>query len=90
MMGSRIYQRDGIWISFSAKKALQDGAPIVVVKRKLDPAWSFDQLVSFILEGITEGKSDAPSHVDKELAVLGKLPAPLLRVGFDCCDGSDD
>lgn len=90
VVGSRIYQRDGIWISFSAKKALQDGSPIVVVKKKIDPAWSFDELVKFISDGIESGKSDAPSHVDKELSLFLKLPGPLLRIGVSLLRWLDD
>jgi hypothetical protein len=43
--GGRIFQRRGIWISFSAKKRKTEDAPIVVVKRKIDPSWTFEELV---------------------------------------------
>lgn len=76
--GGRIWQRRGIWISFSAKKAKHDDAPIVVVKRRVDPAWSFEELVRHIEAGITDGRSDAPSSTDKELKLLFLLPTFLL------------
>jgi hypothetical protein len=81
VMGSRIWQRDGIWLSFSAKKKKEDGAPIVVVKRRFEPGNSFAQLVDFVYGGLEEGRSDKVSHVDKELSIFLKLPAPLLRWG---------
>ena len=40
VMGSRIWQRDGIYISFAAKKKLEDGAPLAVLKRRFDPSLS--------------------------------------------------
>ena len=43
--GGRIFQRRGFWISFSAKKRKAEDAPIVLVKREIDPSWSFEELV---------------------------------------------
>ncbi|MFL5321646.1 MAG: 2-oxo acid dehydrogenase subunit E2, partial [Myxococcaceae bacterium] len=65
--GGHTYQRDGIWISYSAKKALSDDAPIVVLKRKFDPSLSFEELVDFVYGDLKVGRSDVKSHVDKEL-----------------------
>lgn len=79
--GSELYDRDGIWISYSAKKALRDDAPLVVLKRKFDPALTFEQVVDFIYQDLDEGRSDKKSHVDKELGLFLALPAPLLRLG---------
>ena len=81
VMGSRIWQRDGIWLSFAAKKKLEDGAPLAVLKRKFDPAHSFDQLVDHIYGDVKEGRSDKKSHVDKELSIFLRMPGPLLRIG---------
>jgi hypothetical protein len=81
VVGSRIYQRDGIWISYSAKKALRDDAPIVVLKRQFDPTMSFEQVVDFIYRDLDDGRSEKKSHVDKELGIFLSLPAPLLRFG---------
>lgn len=79
--GGRVYQRDGIWLSFSAKKALSDDAPIVTLKRLFDPSLDFEQLVSFVYGDVSEGRSDKKSHVDKELSFFLALPGALLRVG---------
>ena len=81
VMGNRIWQRDGFWLSFSAKKRLEDGSPIVVVKRRFDLDASFEQTVRHIYGDLAEGRSDKESHVDKELGLFLKLPALLLRVG---------
>ncbi|MHB8873397.1 MAG: hypothetical protein ACYC8T_06890 [Myxococcaceae bacterium] len=81
VMGSRIYQRDGIWLSFSAKKSLSDDAPIVTIKRRFDPAQSFEELVEFVYGDLGKGRSDEKSHVDKEISWFLKLPSPVLRLG---------
>lgn len=78
--GGRLWQRDGIWISFSAKKRLDDEGTMFVVKRRFDPAASFAETVAFMYGDIVEGRSDVPSHTDKELGLLLKLPGPGLRL----------
>ena len=76
--GRRIWQRRGIWVSFSAKKAKTDESPIVVVKREIDPAASFEDLVRALEASFVEGKSDRPSTTDRELSVFLSLPVFLL------------
>jgi len=76
--GGRIFQRRGIWISFSAKKRKTEDAPIVLVKREIDPSWSFKELVRQIEGGISEGRSDKPSTTDTELSLMFKLPTLLV------------
>jgi len=76
--GGRIFQRRGIWISFSAKKRKTEDAPIVLVKREIDPSWSFEELVRQIQGGISEGRSDKPSTTDTELSLMFKLPTFLI------------
>lgn len=77
--GSRIWARRGIWASFSAKKAKTDDAPIVVVKRRIDPAWSFVELVDQIENNVRESKSEKRSSTDKELALAFLLPTFLVK-----------
>ncbi len=76
--GGRIFQRRGIWISFSAKKRKTDDAHVVVIKRMIDPLWTLIELVGQIESGINEGRSDKPSASDKEMGLLFKLPAFLI------------
>ena len=33
----RVWQRDGVWITFSAKRKLIDGAPMITIKRRFHP-----------------------------------------------------
>ncbi|MBK7860363.1 MAG: hypothetical protein IPJ65_17475 [Archangiaceae bacterium] len=81
VVGSHLYQRDGIWVSYSAKKSMSDDAPVVVLKRRFDPDAGFAALVTLVHGDLTEGRSDRQSHVDRELGLFLALPAPLLRLG---------
>ena len=76
--GGRIYQRRGIWISFSAKKEKTDDAPIVAVKRKIDPSWTFEDLVRKLESSIGESRRGKPSATSKELDLLFRLPTFLI------------
>ena len=78
--GGRIFQRRGIWISFSAKKRKTEDAPIVLVKREIDPSWSFEELVQQIEGGISEGRSDKHSTTDTELSLIFKLPINKFKI----------
>jgi hypothetical protein len=79
--GSRLYQREGIYLTYAAKKALHDEAPIVTLKRRFDPAHNLLETVRFVDGDVRVGRSDAESHTDRELKLFLKLPAPLLVLG---------
>ncbi len=76
--GKRIYQRNGIWVSFSAKKKMSENSPLVVIKREIDPGWTFNELVTKLRDSIVKGKSDKPSPTDKELSLVFKFPAMVV------------
>ena len=78
--GRRIWQHDGIWISFSMKKEMNDDAPIVVVKKKIDPDWTFEETVRQIQGGIKEGREDSKSTSDKEMDLVFLMP--MFMVSF--------
>jgi hypothetical protein len=80
-MGGRLYQRRGIFISFSAKKAMNDDSPVFVVKKQFQPGQNVAQIAEYTAAGIGEGRSDRPTHVDKELAFFLRLPMFLLSPG---------
>ena len=78
--GRRIYQRDGIWISFSMKKEMNDDAPLVVVKKKINPDWTFEETVREIQGGIKKGREGAKSVSDKEMDLVFLFP--MFMVSF--------
>lgn len=77
-VGRNTYQRNGVYLSFAAKKSMSDDAPLATIKRRFDKDETFDALVASLSGDIAEARSDRPSHIDKELSILLKLPAFLL------------
>jgi len=76
--GRRIYQRRGVFLSFAAKKQLDDDAPLATLKREFPRGEAFDQLTASLAGELGTARSDAPSHIDKELSILLRLPGFLL------------
>jgi hypothetical protein len=76
--GRRIYDRRGVFMTFAAKKAFRDDAPLATVKRAFVPGESFAGMVEALNADIQVARSDAISKVDRELSVLLRLPGFLL------------
>jgi len=80
--GRRIYDRRGVFMTFAAKKAMRDDAPLATVKRAFAAGESFAEMVAALSADIRVAKSDAISKVDKELSVLLRLPGFLLAASI--------
>ncbi len=81
--GGRLYQRRGIWISYSAKQRMQKGAPLIVLKREFDPAESFAEMVARMQEQLHSAKFGGGTNtVDGELKLVLMLPGVLRRLVF--------
>jgi hypothetical protein len=78
--GRRLHDRDGVYISFAAKKQMDDDAPLSVVKRRFEPGERFAEMVDALAADIDAARSDEKSAVDRELAVLLRLPPWLLDI----------
>lgn len=80
--GRKIYDRDGVFLSFGAKKQLSDDAPLAMVKRRFEPTESFAAMTQSLYGMVTEARSDKKSAADTELDILTALPAPLLDLAI--------
>jgi len=78
--GGRVYDRDGIWISFTVKTELSDDGTLVEVKHRCDPAQPFADFVRDIESSVATARSGAEDLTDKELSLFLHLP-PVLRRG---------
>lgn len=76
--GRRIYDRKGVFLTFAAKKAMRDDAPLATVKRRFEPGESFAAMVAALTADVQVARSDQRSKVDKELSIFLRLPGPLL------------
>jgi hypothetical protein len=77
--GGRVFQRDGIWISYSAKKEKAEGSPIVVLKRRFEPGEPFEAMVTAMHSELRTNRSDDESYTDKELNLVLKAQGLPLR-----------
>lgn len=78
--GKRIFQRRGIWISLSAKKAKEEDAPIVTVKRLFTPEQSLGEIFDTVQEAVELSRSGKKTATDKEMQFLLRLPFFLLSL----------
>lgn len=79
--GGRLWQRDEVWFTFSAKMALEDGAPLVTVKRRFDEDKSLEEMVDGILGNLRTRRSGKKTTSDKEMSIALRLPPSLIRLG---------
>jgi len=87
--GGRLWQRDGIWITFSAKQRFDDDAPLLTVKRRFDPAESLDDMLEGLLGGLGGARSGRKTTSDREMALLLRLPPWLARALVRLVQGVD-
>ena len=79
--GGRLYQRSEIWFSYSAKQNLKEGSPLIVLKRRFDPAsrsttWS-PTCTASSTRGASAAVSPAPT---REIGLIMKLPGVGRRL----------
>jgi hypothetical protein len=79
----RLWQRDGEWITFSAKREIRDGSPMLTIKRRFHPTReSLDEMVDAIYERLRAGRSGRKTTSDKEMGLLLRLPGPAIRLAL--------
>jgi hypothetical protein len=78
----RLYDRDGVYLSFSMKRAQLDrAAKLSVVKIRLQEGETFRQLCERINGGIRAERSGERTYADKEFGLMSRIPRPLLALG---------
>jgi hypothetical protein len=78
VVGRRLYQRTDIALSFSGKEALDENAPLYVRKVVLDPLEPLEATIARIEERIAAGRAGTPTASDREIALLLRLPWPVV------------
>lgn len=80
VVGRRLYQRFGHYITFSMKRKRQDKkSKLSVVKIPVSEGQTFKQLVSDIEAKINVERSDKVTYADKEFSIFNAIPRPFLR-----------
>jgi hypothetical protein len=79
----RLWQRDGEWITFSAKRELKDGSPMLTIKRRFRPTQeSLDEMVDAIYDRLRAGRAGRKTASDREMGLLLRLPGPAIRLAL--------
>jgi hypothetical protein len=79
--GGRLYQRRGIWFTYSAKQSLKGASPLLVLKRRFDPAESFEEMVAAMARQLHDDRYEGGlSRSDHEAALILELPGLLRRL----------
>lgn len=87
--GGRLWQRDGIWLTFSAKVRFDDDAPLLTVKRRVDPMLPVEAMVDALLDSLASGRRGEATTSDREVVGLLRLPPWLARIGVKLADLAD-
>jgi hypothetical protein len=76
--GGRLWERDGAYITFSAKREIADGAPMLTLKRRFEPEReSLDAMVDAIYDRLRPARAGVDSTSDRETKLLLRLPGFL-------------
>jgi hypothetical protein len=87
--GGRLYDRHGIWFSYAVKSKLVTGAPLIVVKRRMDLDESFAAMVVGMHETEVRHRSGEAARVDQELGLLLLFPGFVRRLIMRGVNGLD-
>ncbi len=73
--GGRLWQREGEWLTFSAKREIKDGSPMLTIKRRFHPATeSLDEMVDAIYDRLNASRAGRKTTSDKEMGLMVRLP----------------
>jgi len=81
-VGRKTYQRTQVLLSFAAKQAMSDDAPLRTAKMAFPRGETFAELVERTSGEVATARADQPTAMDKELGVVLKVPGVLLSVGL--------
>ena len=78
--GRKLWQRDGVYLTFSAKKEIVDGSPLITVKRRFHSNdETLDEMADAIYDRLQRGRSGRKTTSDKEMNLLMLLPGFGVR-----------
>lgn len=76
--GGRLWQHRGIYLTFSAKRAMSDSSPLITLKRPFDPdRESLDELIDGVYGLVQPARRGVESTSDKETRLVTRLPNAL-------------
>ena len=80
--GGRIWQRKGIWFSFSVKKEFTTKAGVSVVKREFKPEYTLLDTIRIARRDIKKSRTEKRDRAEKEVRKYLWLPNWFIKLGF--------
>ena len=80
--GGRMYQRNGVFLTFSAMRELKKGSHLITVKRAFPTGETLHGMVDRVLDSLVSRRSGSKTQADKEIDFALLLPTPLIRIGM--------
>ena len=78
-----LWQRDGVWLTFSAKVKIADGSPMITIKRRFDSETeTLEEMVDGIYDKLAFGRSGKKTTSDKEVSLLLRLPSIVIKTAL--------
>ena len=77
--GRKLWQRSGVWLTYSAKQVIEDGSPVLTLKHRFDPEDGVKEMVDRLLDELYARRGGKESLADKEVNLAMRLPGFLLR-----------
>lgn len=88
--GGRLWQREGIYFTFSALREIADGARMLTIKRRFEPETeSLDEMVDGIYAKLRPARAGVQSTSDRETSLLLRLPPFLISLFVRAADALD-
>ena len=78
--GYRLWARNHVAFTFSAKREVVDGSPMITVKRVFEPDETLEEMVDSILDVLAARRGGKKTGSDKEVDVVLRLPPWMTRL----------
>ncbi len=89
--GSVLWQRKGIWFSFSVKKEFITTSPISILKRKFKPDFTLKDTVKAASKDTSDGRNlKKKDQAEKESNMFLWIPAPILKMLYPIYEFMDE
>ncbi len=82
IMNGRVYQRNAVQLSFTAKRGFHDDEPIVTRKFTFEKNEPFAACVGRLSGTVTRARAGERDHADKEVALVTRLPGFVLDLAL--------
>jgi hypothetical protein len=80
--GGRLWQRKGVFITYSAKQEILDGSPVLTIKRKFERDEGLLEMVDSFREELFARRRGKESTADKEVNLFVRLSPSFVRAGI--------